>query len=256
LLIYIETFMTIETQDDVAALKRIGRIVSFVLQEMLDAAEPGMTTRELDAIGAKLLQQHGARSAPELTYSFPGATCISINEEAAHGIPGARMIKAGDVLNVDVSAELEGYFADTGGTRVVPPTNPQKTRLCQATRIALNEAMKQARAGQPLNGIGAAIQRTAKTYGFRVIENLGSHGTGRSLHEAPEHIPGYFDPSDKRVLKEGMVITIEPFLSTKSRIVTERSDGWTLVGVPGNLSAQYENTMIITKGLPIVVTLH
>jgi methionyl aminopeptidase len=256
LLIYIETFMTIETQDDVAALKRIGRIVSFVLQEMLDAAEPGMTTRELDAIGAKLLQQHGARSAPELTYSFPGATCISINEEAAHGIPGARMIKAGDVLNVDVSAELEGYFADTGGTRVVPPTNPQKTRLCQATRIALSEAMKQARAGQPLNGIGAAIQRTAKTYGFRVIENLGSHGTGRSLHEAPEHIPGYFDPSDKRVLKEGMVITIEPFLSTKSRIVTERSDGWTLVGVPGNLSAQYEHTMIITKGLPIVVTLH
>jgi methionyl aminopeptidase len=256
LLIYIETFMTIETQDDVAALKRIGRIVSFVLQEMLDAAEPGMTTRDLDAIGAKLLQQHGARSAPELTYSFPGATCISINEEAAHGIPGARVIKAGDVLNVDVSAELEGYFADTGGTRVVPPTNPQKTRLCQATRIALDEAMKQARAGQPLNGIGAAIQRTAKTYGFRVIENLGSHGVGRSLHEAPEHIPGYFDPSDERVLKEGMVITIEPFLSTKSRTVTERSDGWTLVGAPGNLSAQYEHTMIITKGLPIVVTLH
>lgn len=248
--------MTIETHDDVVALKRIGRIVSFVLQEMLDTAEPGMTTGELDIIGAKLLEQHGARSAPQLTYNFPGATCISVNEEAAHGIPGNRVIRAGDVLNIDVSAELGGYFADTGGTRVVPPTSPQKTRLCHATRTALEQAMKQARSGLPLNGIGAAIQRTAKMYGFKIIENLGSHGVGRSLHEEPEHIPGYFDPADRRLLKEGMVITIEPFLSTKSRVVTEAADGWTLVGVPGNLSAQYEHTMIITKSDPIVVTLH
>ncbi|WAC73682.1 type I methionyl aminopeptidase [Roseateles sp. SL47] len=248
--------MTIESEDDVVGLKRIGRIVSLVLQQMLETAEPGMTTRELDVLGGKWLEAHGARSAPKLTYDFPGYTCISINEEAAHGIPGNRVIRAGDVLNVDVSAELGGYFADTGGTRVVPPTNPQKTRLCHATRTALEQAMKQARAGQPISGIGAAIERTAKTYGFKIIENLGSHGVGRALHEAPEHIAGYFDPKDKRLLKEGMVITIEPFLSTKSRIVNETDDGWTLVGVPGNLSAQYEHTMIITKGEPIVVTQH
>jgi len=248
--------MTIETQDDVIALQRIGRIVSLVLQRMLDAAEPGMSTRELDGIGARLLDEHGARSAPQLAYKFPGATCISINEEAAHGIPGDRVIRAGDVLNVDVSAELDGYFADTGGTTVVPPTTAVKTRLCHATRTALAEAMKAARAGQPINGIGAAIERTAKAYGFKVIENLGSHGVGRSLHEEPEYIAGYFDPSDRRLLREGMVITIEPFLSTKSRIVTEASDGWTLAGVRGNLSAQYEHTMIITKGAPIVVTQH
>lgn len=248
--------MTIETEDDVAALKRIGRIVSYVLHEMLDAAEPGMTTRELDALGERLLAQHGARSAPKLTYDFPGATCISINEEAAHGIPGDRVIRAGDVLNVDVSAELGGYFADTGGTTLVPPTTPQKTRLCHATRTALEQAMKVARAGQPISGIGAAIQRTAKTYGFKIIENLGSHGVGRALHEAPEHIAGYFDPTDRRLLQDGMVITIEPFLSTKSRMVKETDDGWTLVGAPGNLSAQYEHTMIITRGAPIVVTQH
>jgi methionyl aminopeptidase len=248
--------MTIESEADVAALKRIGSIVSLVLQQMLEAAEPGMTTLELDVFGEKLLEQHGARSAPRLAYDFPGATCISINEEAAHGIPGDRAILRGDVLNVDVSAELEGYFADTGGTTIVPPTNAQKTRLCHATRTALEQAMLQARAGQPLNGIGAAIQRTAKTYGFRVIENLGSHGVGRSLHEAPEYIPGYFDPRDKRVLEDGMVITIEPFLSTKSRVVTEAADGWTLRGAKGNLSAQYEHTMIITRGEPIVVTRH
>jgi methionyl aminopeptidase len=248
--------MTIETHDDVVALTRIGRIVSLVLQQMLDAAEPGMSTRELDLIGERLLAEHGARSAPKLTYNFPGSTCISINEQAAHGIPGDRIIRAGDVLNVDVSAELGGYFADTGGTVVVPPSTPQKTRLCHATRMALAEATKSARAGQPINGIGAAIERTAKAYGFKVIENLGSHGVGRALHEEPEHIAGYFDPTDQRLLHEGMVITIEPFLSTKSRIVNETSDGWTLAGVSGNLSAQYEHTMIITKGAPIVVTRH
>jgi methionyl aminopeptidase len=248
--------MTIESEDDVAALKRIGRIVSIVLQDMLDAAEPGMTTRELDVLGEQLLGTYGARSAPRLTYNFPGTTCISINEEAAHGIPGERVIQPGDVLNIDVSAELGGYFADTGGTKVVPPTNPRKTRLCHAARTALDHAMKQARAGRPINGIGAAIQQTAKTYGFRIIENLGSHGVGRALHEEPESIPGYFDPADRRILREGMVITIEPFLSTKSRLVTEAPDGWTLVGARGNLSAQYEHTMIITRGEPIVVTQH
>lgn len=246
--------MTIETQDDVVALKKIGRIVALVLHRMLDAAKPGMTTRELDCLGERLLHENGARSAPRLTYDFPGATCISINEEAAHGIPGDRIVCAGDVLNIDVSAELNGYFADTGGTMVVPPTTSQKTRLCHATRAALGEAMKSARAGQRISAIGSAIERTAKAYGFRVIENLGSHGVGRALHEAPEHIAGYYDPNDHRLLKEGMVITIEPFLSTKSRIVNETDDGWTLAGVRGNLSAQYEHTMIITKGEPIVVT--
>ncbi|WP_295360256.1 type I methionyl aminopeptidase [Arenimonas sp.] len=248
--------MTIETQEDVEALKRIGRIVSLVLQRMLDAAEPGMTTGELDRIGERLLEEHGARSAPRLVYQFPRATCISINEEAAHGVPGDRVIRPGDVLNVDVSAELDGYFADNGGTIVVPPASPRKTRLCHAARLALAEAMKCARAGQPLNRIGAAIERTARAHGFRVIENVASHGIGRALHEEPEAIPGYFDPSDTRMLHEGMVITIEPFLSTKSRFVDEAADGWTLVGAAGNLSAQYEHTMIITKGAPIVLTQH
>jgi methionyl aminopeptidase len=248
--------MTIETQDDVVALMRIGSIVSKTLRRMLDAAEPGMTTRELDRIGERCLAEEGARSAPRLTYAFPGATCISINEEAAHGVPGDRIIGAGDVLNVDVSAELGGYFADTGGTIVVPPTNPQKTRLCHAARTALTQAMACARAGRSLNGVGAAIERTAKAYRFKVVRNLGSHGVGRALHEEPDHIAGYFDPSDERILQEGMVITIEPFLSTRSHTVTGGPDGWTLVGARGNLSAQYEHTMIITQGSPIVVTQH
>lgn len=248
--------MTIQTQQDVESLMRIGRIVSLTLQAMLDAAEPGMTTHELDLVGAKLLEDHGARPAPKLAYDFPGATCISLNEQAAHGIPGDRVIQAGDILNVDVSAELDGYFADNGGTVVVPPSTPVKTALCHAARMALAEAMKVARAGLPLNGIGRAIERTAKAHGFRVIENLGSHGVGRSLHEEPHFIAGYYDRSDRRILTEGLVITIEPFLSTRSRAVHEAADGWTLEGAKGNLSAQYEHTMIITKNHPIIVTQH
>lgn len=246
--------MTVESEHDIEGLKAVGRVVSQVLKNMLDALEPGMTTAELDALGAKWLEQHGARSAPRLMYDFPGATCISINEEAAHGVPGPRVIHAGDVVNIDVSAELDGYFADTGGTRVVPPSTPLKNRLCHATRIALRDAVAAARAGRKLNEIGKAVQRVAKGHRFKIIRNLAGHGVGRSLHEEPEGIVGYYDPADPRVLQEGMVIAIEPFLSTGSTHVSEGPDGWTLLADAGNLSAQYEHTVIVTRGAPIVVT--
>lgn len=246
--------MTIDTQDDVAGLERVGRVVATVLHEMLDSIEPGMTTAELDEIGRLLLDTHGARSAPQLVYEFPGATCISINEQAAHGVPGPRVIEPGDVVNVDVSAELGGYFADTGGTRVAPPSTPIKDRLCRATKLALREAVRQARHGNRINEIGRAVQRVAKTHHFKIIRNLAGHGVGRGLHEAPESILGYYEPRDQRVLHEGMVIAIEPFLSTRSTFVAEESDGWTLSGSKGNLSAQYEHTVIVTRGEPIVVT--
>lgn len=248
--------MTIESPSDLLALQRIGGIVARVREAMLAAARPGMTTAELDAIGERMLAEAGATPAPRLVYGFPGATCISVNEEAAHGVPGARVLRSGDVLNVDVSAELDGFYADTGGTRVLPAASARDTRLCHASRTALAEAMKVARAGEPLNRIGAAIESTARRFGFRVIENLGSHGVGRALHEAPDHIPGYYDPNDTRVLHEGLVITIEPFISTRSRVVEEGADGWTLLGGRGNRSAQFEHTMVITRDAPIVVTLH
>lgn len=248
--------MTIENQDDIEGLRRIGGIVARVLEAMLSAARAGMTTLELDALGERLLEQYGARSAPRITYDFPGATCISVNEQAAHGIPGPRVLREGDVVNVDVSAELDGYFADTGGTTVLPPSDATKVRLCHAARTALSNALSVARAGRPLNGIGVAIERTAQLHGFKVIRNLASHGVGRALHEEPKHIAGYHDPSERRVLHEGMVITIEPFISTRSRLVTEAGDGWTLVGAPGNLSAQYEHTLIVTRDAPIIVTTH
>jgi methionyl aminopeptidase len=246
--------VTVQSERDIEGLKTVGRIVSAVLNEMLDAIEPGMTTRELDELGRRLLDQHGARSAPQAVYDFPGATCISVNEEAAHGVPGDRVILAGDVVNVDVSAVLDGYFADTGGTRVVPPSDALKDRLCHAARTALRDAVAQARAGRRINEIGRAAQRVAKAHRFKIIRNLAGHGVGRWLHEEPEGIVGYYDPRDSRTLREGMVIAVEPFLSTRSTHVSEGPDGWTLLGDKGNLSAQYEHTIIVTRGAPIVVT--
>ncbi|MCH8506235.1 MAG: type I methionyl aminopeptidase [Ectothiorhodospiraceae bacterium] len=246
--------MTIESQDDIDGVMNAGRIVAKVRDTMLSTVQPGMTTAELDELGGALLESLGANSAPRVTYNFPGATCISINEQAAHGIPGKRIIQAGDVVNIDVSAEFEGYFADTGATIVVPPVTKLKARLCHATQSALQHARAEARAGSPINRIGKAIQRTAKSHGFKTIKNLAGHGIGRSLHEEPEGIVSYFDRHDTRRLRFGQVIAIEPFLSTKSTSVTEAEDGWTLVGHPANLSAQYEHTIIVTRGAPIVAT--
>ncbi len=246
--------MTIETEQDLEALKHIGWIVAFTLKTMQRLTEPGMTTGELDLIGKSLLEKYEATSAPALCYNFPGHTCISVNEEAAHGIPGSRIIHPGDVVNIDVSAEKNGYFGDTGGSFVVPPSNDLKNRLLSATKLSLNSAVHSAKAGAPLNHIGKSIQSVAQKKGFRIIKNLCSHGIGRALHEEPTEIPGYHEPQDKRILREGQVITIEPFLSTKSRNVSETDDGWTLTGCPGNLSAQFEHTMVITKTRPILLT--
>lgn len=247
--------MSIESEKDLIALKKIGRIVANCLQTMGRALQPGMTTRELDTIGRNFLEFHGANSAPQLSYNFPGSTCISVNEQAAHGIPGDRILKASDLVNIDVSAELGGYFADTGGSFIIPPESNLKKNLCIATKHALHLAIQEARAGNPLNFIGRAIETHARKNKLTVIENIGSHGVGKALHEEPGFIPGFYDPKDKRILKENQVITIEPFLSTGATEVYETGDGWTLATSKRYLTAQYEHTIVITKGLPLIMTI-
>lgn len=247
--------MSIENENDLIALRKIGKIVAQCLQYMGSKLEPGITTLELDQLGQVFLEKHGARSAPKLVYNFPGTTCISVNEEAAHGIPGARIFGAGDLVNIDVSAELGGYYADTGGSFIIPPETNLKSNLCLATKRALEMALRATRAGQPLNVIGKAIEKEARKNNLTVIENLGSHGVGRALHEDPDFIPGYYDPDEKRILKENQVITIEPFLSTGASEVFETGDGWTLATSKRFLTAQYEHTLVITKGKPLIMTL-
>ena len=247
--------MSIQNENDLIALRKIGRIVAQCLQFMGSRLEPGMTTLELDQLGHQFLEKQGARSAPKLVYNFPGTTCISVNEQAAHGVPSAKILNASDLVNIDVSAELGGYFADTGGSFIISPESDLKKKLCLATKRALKAAMDSAKAGKPLNGIGRAIEKVAKSNDLTVIENLGSHGVGRALHEEPTFIAGYYDRKDKRILKENQVITIEPFLSTGASEVHDAGDGWTLLTDKRFLTAQYEHTMVITKGQPLIMTL-
>src|SRR6202012_2189447 len=222
--------MTIHTEAELEGLKAAGRTVAEVLRRMCQAAEPGMTTAELDALGAKWLADADSASAAPPSYHFPGATCISANEEIAHGIPGPRRLAAGDMVNIDVSARVGGYFADTGASFAVPPDDPVKKRVRTATRAALDAALREVRPGARLNRIGHAIEGVARASSLRIVRNLCSHGVGSALHEEPTDITGYHEPRDRRVMHEGMVFTIEPFLSTKARYADDSGDGWTLVG--------------------------
>jgi methionyl aminopeptidase len=245
--------MTIENDDDLRRLLRIGRICGEALGHMLARVEPGMTTAQLDAIGAEFVQRQGARSAPILAYKFPGFTCISLNDEAAHGVPGERVIQPGDLVNVDVSAELEGYWADTAATLIVPPARPEAERLCRFTRRALDEAIGVVRAGRPLNAIGKTVERIARKGGYSIIRELPGHGVGRSLHEKPS-VLNFYHRQDRTIMHEGMVFTVEPFFSAGGgRIFTDR-DGWTLRTVDRSLTAQYEHTVVVTAGEPILAT--
>lgn len=248
--------MTIDTDLDVQGLMAAGRVVANCLVHMQRAAQPGMTTSELDAVGAAYLALHGAESAPMKAYAFPGSTCISVNEEVAHGIPGRRILRAGDLVNIDVSAYLDGYVGDTGGSFVLgAAATDLQARLCAAARRARDEAIQQISVGRELRSIGRTVEGVARSAGFSVIRNLGSHGVGRSLHEEPQFIAGYEDRTDRRRFHEGMVLTVEPFLTTGKMVVREGSDGWTLLNQRGTLSAQYEHTLIVTKGEPIITTL-
>lgn len=245
--------MTIRHPHELDGLRRAGALVSGILAAMREQAVAGVTSRELDAYGAELMRKAGAHPAPELTYGFPGATCISINAVAAHGIPDDTVLRDGDLVNIDVSAELDGYFADTGASFVVGDANPAQQRLLDATREARDAAIAQLRAGDLLNGIGRTVETIAARRGFRVIRNLGSHGVGRALHEEPGTIPGHYDPRDTRRLHEGMVITVEPFLATHCNRTREADDGWSMI-CPRGVAAQFEHTVVVTRGEPIIVT--
>ena len=246
--------MQINSEKDLRGMQRIGEICGLTLKLMLDSAEAGMSTRDLDDIGRDFLKKMGAASAPIRAYKFPAFTCISLNDEAAHGIPRVdRYIAGGDLLNVDVSAVLEDYWGDTGASIIVPPAQPTLQKLCRATRHALYLSIDMARPGQRANAIGRAVERLARKNGYRTLRQLGGHGVGRHIHEKPS-IPNYYNKRNKDVLADGMVVTLEPFFNTgRGRIKTE-DDGWTLRTVDGSVSAQYEHTVIINGDDPILVT--
>jgi methionyl aminopeptidase len=246
--------MTVEDADDLVGLARCGRVVAEARDAMVAAAGAGVSTLDLDHIGRDLLRAHGARSAPRQAYGFPGWTCISVNDEVAHGVPAAdRRLADGDVVNVDVSAELDGYWTDTGASVTVGRTPERTAKLVASTRRAQQEAMSAARVGRPLRHIGRAVQRRAALDGFSVIRNLCGHGVGRFIHEDPT-VPGIELRRDRTTLWEGLVLAIEPFLSTGATLAVEGGDGWTLRTDDGGVAAQFEHTVVVRRGEPLVLT--
>lgn len=246
--------MTSDTPLDLEGLKAVGKVVGITIAEMKKCVTPGMTTAELDQIGAQILKKFGANSAPKVVYDFPGSTCISVNEEAAHGIPGSRVIQAGDLINIDVSAELNGYFGDAGASFQLPPYDDKLLHLCRSTEETMMSVINHLRAGMKVNEIGRVMEREARKHGYKIVRNLCSHGIGKSLHEKPFEILPFYNSRVTTILKEGQVITIEPFLSTGAEYVDQQADGWTLSVSDNSRVAQFEHTIIVTKGEPIILT--
>jgi methionyl aminopeptidase len=247
--------MTIENERQLEQLRAVGNLVARTLAAMGQALEPGMTTRELDDLGRALLEAEGARSAPELTYNFPGATCISVGPDCAHGIPDDTVVEAGDLINIDVSAELDGYFGDTGASFAVPPTPKRIERLCRDGRRAMWAGIRAVKPGAPLKEIGRSIEAFAAKNGYSLVRNLASHGVGHSLHDEPGEIPTWHDPRERRTIPEGLVFTIEPFLSLGADWVEELGDGWTLRPPERQPTVQYEHTLVATRNGPLILTL-
>ncbi|WP_160036411.1 type I methionyl aminopeptidase [Paenibacillus sp. An7] len=246
--------MIAKTEEDFQGLKEIGRIVASIRDELVKRTVPGVTTKELDDIAGELFEKEGAVSAPKSEYDFPGYTCISVNKEVAHGIPGDRVIREGDIVNVDVSGSKNGYFADTGISFVVGEGDEVLTKICEVAKKAFEAGLKKAKPGSKKSGIGKAVFLTAKQHDLTVVKNLTGHGVGRAIHEAPDHIYNYNDTTDDELLKEGMVIAFEPFISTLEEEVYQKDDGWTFA-TERSYVAQIEHTIILTKNGPIIVTL-
>ncbi len=246
--------MTITNEKDLEGMKTASEAVALTLKKMHAYARPGMSTRELDDYGGQLLKEFGAQSAPYLVYKFPGHTCISVNNEVCHGIPSERIIQEGDLLNVDVSAELNGYWSDNGGSIIMGADIHRQQHLVDASRAVLKKAIAHIKGGVKINEIGDLIEREAKKSGYKVIKNLGGHGVGRGLHEQPDSILNYKDRLDQRRFKKNSVVAVETFITTNSTWAVQLSDGFTMIADKGGFAVQHEHTILVTDGLPVILT--
>ncbi|MBX3239758.1 MAG: type I methionyl aminopeptidase [Chitinophagaceae bacterium] len=248
--------MSISQVSELEGMKKVSSVVSTTLKKMREYVCPGMSTLELDDYGASLLNRMGAKSAPKLTYNFPGWTCISVNEEIAHGVPsGNKILQEGDLVNIDVSAELDGFWSDNGGSFVLGRDLYHHQPLVEVSKKILFNAIRQIKGGVKISETGRLIEFQTKRAGFRVIKNLTGHGIGRSLHEEPGEIACYYDRYNLTRFRKNSVVAIETFIATQSTMAVTQKDGWTLKGQHGGFVAQHEHTIVITDDEPIILTL-
>ena len=247
--------MSIDAQRDWIGIKAAGQAVAVTLRKMCEYAKPGMSTKALDEYGYALLTSFGAQPAPKKDYNFPGYTCISVNHEVCHGIPSAsKILKEGDLVNIDVSAELNGYYGDNGSSFILGRDLHGLQPLVDASKEILKAAIQRIRSRERIADLGGFIEQEARKRGFRVIKNLCGHGIGRQLHEAPREIPCFRDRNNRLRFQKHSVIALETFISTKAEYVLDTDDGWTMVAEEESFVAQHEHTLIVTDDLPMVVT--
>src|SRR2546423_2522364 len=244
--------MSIETAEELEGLRRAGRAVAITLREVRARARPGVTTGELDRFAERTFQRLGARPAPRLLLGFPGAICISVNDEAVHGIPGRQRLRAGDLVKLDVTAEVDGFYADAAISVPVGPPAPLVRRLCAAADAALARALEAARPGARLNEIGLAVEREVGSRGFAVLHELCGHGVGRTMHEDPS-VPNVYVETLDQPLTEGLVLAVEPVISAGSGEVRQVGR-WVEATADGSLAAHAEHTIAIRAGRPLVLT--
>lgn len=247
--------MSITSNEELLGMQQISNAVAETLKQMRAHATPGMTAKELDDFGGAILNSLGAKSAPRLTYDFPGWTCISVNNEIAHGIPtDDKVLKEGDLINIDVSAELNGFWADNGGSFILGEDLNDLQPLVDASKQILRKAINQIKGGVKIADIGKLIETEARKSGYKVIKNLAGHGVGRSLHEEPHDILNCYDRFNNTRFRKNSVVAIETFIATTSTYADQEEDGWTLVGNKGGYVAQHEHTIMITDGKPVILT--
>jgi len=247
--------MSITKESELIGMKRVSEVVGTTLKMMRKYAKIGMTTKALDEYGGGILKGYGAKSAPNETYDFPGYTCISVNEEAAHGIPSEmKTLKEGDLINIDVSAELNGFWSDNGCSFVLGKDLYNHQPLVDASKDILKKAIYSVKGGVKISDVGYLIETEAKKAGFKVIKNLAGHGVGRSLHENPENILNYRVRTNRERFRKNTTVAIETFIATKSTVAVELNDGWTLVGNKGGYVTQHEQTILITENEPVILT--
>lgn len=247
--------MSITKESELVGIKKVSEVVASTLKQMQDFAKPGMTTKELDNFGTKILQEAGAMSAPQLAYKFPGCTCISVNNEFCHGLPSEKTIlKEGDLINIDVSAELDGFWSDNGASFVLGKDINNHQKLVDASKEILKKAICNIKGGVRISDIGYLIETEAKKRRYKVIKNLMGHGVGRSLHEEPFEIANFRDRLNLNRFRKNSVVAIETFISTTSTYAETLHDGWTMAGNNGGYMAQHEHTIIVTDGKPVILT--
>lgn len=243
----------LKSPEEIALMAQAGRLLAKVMRQLKDRVEPGLTTRELDALAEELILGYGAKPGFKGYAGFPATLCTSINEQIVHAVPSERQLQEGDILSLDIGLIYQGFYADMAVTLPVGSISKEAQKLIQATKKALVKAITRVKPGKTIGDISFAIQKHAQAEGFEVVRELSGHGIGRNLHEDPK-VPNFGYPHKGPILKEGMVIAIEPMLVLGQPGIKKGPDGFCYQTADNSLSAHFENTVAVTKKGPLVLT--